>query len=158
MQGTHPFPGVEAVEEFVHQVGRESALRGLVLPAEPGAQGVGESSRIRIVGQFVLLSERKGQAFALEGFGKAEDRLVLGDAARRRDLPILIAQVALEPAVEVVSAAGHGEPALRTVDVVIGAVLETGHGVGGAKGFDKLDAAPGSEVGNGLGMGGLCGE
>ena len=83
---------------------------------------------------------------------------MLGDAARRRDLPILIAQVALEPAVEVVSAAGHRKPALRGLDMVIGAVLQAGHGVGCAEGFDKLDAAPGAEVGGGLGMGGLCGE
>ena len=75
---------------------------------------------------------------------------MLYDTARRRNLPVLIAQVALEPTVEVVTAAGHGEPAFRALEMVIGAVLQTGHGVGGAVGFDQLDAAPGSEVGNAL--------
>ena len=120
------------------------------MPAEPGPEGIAERARIGIVGQFVLLPQRKGQAFPLERFRETQDCLVLYDTARRRNLPVLIAQVAREPTVEVVTAAGHGEPALRGLDMVIGAMLQAGHGVGGAEGFDKLDAAPGAKVGSGL--------
>ena len=42
MQRTDPFSGVDAAEELVHQIGRESAVCGLVLPAEPGPEGVAE--------------------------------------------------------------------------------------------------------------------
>jgi hypothetical protein len=146
VEGTDPFASVEICEELVHQVRGEYAVRSLVLAAETGSEGVAERFGGRIVGKFVLLPESQGEAIALEGLGEAEDSLVLDHITSRRDVPILIAEVSLEPAVEIVATAGHKEPTFSGTHVFKGTVLGTGHKVRGAKGFYKLDAAPGSKV------------
>ena len=146
VQGTHPALAVKTAEKFVHQIGREDAFGNFVLSAEPDAQGVADAFRLRAPGKFVLLPERKGQVFLGERFGKAKDALVLGDLSRRRDLPVFVAEVALEPLCEIVAAASHRKPAFRSAYILIGAVFETRHQIGGSEGLDQLYAGPGSEI------------
>ena len=87
------------------------------------------ASVLSLGGQLIVAGEGDCQAFALEGLSKTQHALVLYHVSCGRDAPVLIAQVSLEPAVEVVPGAGHGEPAFRAADMVEGSVLEPRHGV-----------------------------
>ena len=150
VERTDPAFPVQAAEYLVHHVRGEDAVRSFVLPAETGPERVAAGFCRRVVRQFIFLPDGDGEAFALEGFCETQDGLVLNHIPDGRDAPVFVAQVSLEPGVEVIAAADHGKPAFRAVDIVKGTVLEASHRIRCTEGFHDLDAAPGSEVRSGL--------